>query len=82
MARSRSRSRSRSRKGNAFTRLVKRVSKECPHLKGAELFKHCSKIYKGEKVDTCKGAKSRSRSRSRTRRSKSRSRRSRSRSRK
>ena len=72
MAKSRSRSRSRSRKGNAFTRLVKRVSKECPHLKGAELFKHCSKIYKGQAVDSCKG-KSRSKSRSRSR-SKSRSR--------
>ena len=67
-SRSRSRSRSGSKKGNAFTQLVKKVSKECPHLKGAELFKHCSKLYKGESVPSCVGksrAKSRSRSRSR-----------------
>ena len=69
MAKSRSRSRSRSRKGNAFTQLVKRESKKNPSLHGAELFKHCSKIYKAEK-----GNKSRSRSRSRKSRSRSRSR--------
>ena len=49
-----------------FTDLVKRISKENPELKGAELFKYASKVYRG---------KSKSRSKSRSRKSRSRSRR-------